>query len=112
MPESETTVKVLTHEDRMRRRKRIAVYCRTHTVAQACERFGVAETLVLAACRAAAVRPRRALLATTNLKLVGLLVTTDASYSDLATKFGVSRQAVHNLATRCKAAGIPVKGRA
>lgn len=107
-----TDGKSLSHVDRQRRRQRIAVYCRTHTAAEACAHFGVSASLVASACRAEAVTPRRApALQTTNLRLVALLSTTDRSFSSLAEEYGISRQAVHNLASRCRAAGLPIAER-
>lgn len=105
-------VQRLSHADRMVRRKKIATYCRTHTSAEASAEFGVSETLVLAACRANNVKPPRVILGHTNLELVGALcMRKGVTYADLAAEYGISRQAVHNLAKRCREAGIPVMAR-
>lgn len=102
----------LTHDERKARRERIAGYCQTKTVAQACAQFGCGETLVLSACREFAVVPHRAAAKTSGrLRLIAALVNTSETYAAVAKRHRVSRQAVQQLAQKCIEAGLPVKSR-
>lgn len=107
--------KRLTHTERAERRERIAAYCKTRTLAQAVSQFGVSESLVQSACREHGVTPKAPKPSNmpdrSRLRLVAALVKTDASYAELAKVHGITRQAVEQFATRCLAAGVPVKSR-
>ena len=102
----------LTHEERKERRERIAKYCQTKTVAQACAQFGCGETLVASACREFGTVPRMAVTKSSGrLRIIATLVNTSESYAAVAKRHRVSRQSVQQLAKKCIEAGLLVKPR-
>jgi transposase-like protein len=106
-------VERLTHTDRRARRGEIAAFCaRDKTVAEAAAKFGCGATLVLTACREAGVEPKRKTVADpSRLRLVAALVNTTTSFSALAKRHGVTRQAIEKFAGKCVAAGLKVRSR-
>ncbi len=109
----------LTHDERATRRVQIAKYAKRHTVAETVANFGVSESLVLSACRENGVAPvasarvlRTARSDGSRLRLIADLLYTSKPYAALASKRGVSRQAVSKFADKCLAAGLKVLPRA
>lgn len=105
----------MTHAERAERRAKVAEYCRTHSVRDAAQHFGVTPPYVYDACATAGVeclREPSARKAGRVLDIVAALVNTAQPYATIAERKGVTRQAVHAIVTRCVAAGIKVKVRA
>lgn len=103
----------LTHAERRARRVQIAAFCaKGKTVGEAAARFECGETLVLTACREAGVEPKRkAPTDPSRLRLVAALVNTSTSFTTLAKRHGVTRQAIEKFANKCAAAGLKVRAR-
>jgi len=103
----------MSRAERQARRKKIARFCQRHTTAEACKEFGVGATLVQTACAEHDVvplsgepEPPRS-----RLRLVAALVNTRTTFSELARRHRVSRQAVQLFAAKCRDAGLKVRPR-
>ena len=104
----------MTHEQRAKRRAKIAAYCRRHSVGSAAREFAVSTNTVRDACEEHGVDPITDAPVSVRdrpLRVIAALVTGRASYASVAKRVGVTRQAVADLASRCDAAGIPIKPR-
>ena len=103
----------LSHAERRARRAEIAAVCaKGKTAAEAAAKFECGATLVFTACREAGVEPKRkAATDPSRLRLIAALVNTTTSFSALAKRHGVTRQAIEKFAGKCVAAGLKVRSR-
>lgn len=114
MPAKPTEIKSLTHAERAARRKRIAEFCRSHSVHAAALEFGVTPSLIRAACAEAGVpctRDADVKGAGRTIDVVAALLNSTVSYATIAERHRLTRQSVHGIAARCVEAGIKIRPR-
>lgn len=104
----------MNREERKARRKKLADYVAAgNTCEEAATAFGLTVETCRIACREFKVTPTRnrrpgGALRPSSYVLLAKLITTAASYADIATAAGVTKATVSDLAARARAAGIPL----
>lgn len=98
----------MSHEDRKKRRKRIAKYAQRHGLNEAAQEFGVRVSLIYTALREHSEKPVRSTLSIERtLKIVAML--QDGWHPPtIADELGASRQHVYFVRGQCKVNGIKV----
>jgi hypothetical protein len=93
----------LSHDDRSERRKNIAKYAAEHGAAAASQAHKVSLSTVWSACKEFSVKPARAArdyTAPSTMQILKALLDGEKQ-TDVATRFRLSRQRVHQI--RCSA---------
>lgn len=100
----------LSQKQRTKRRERIAKHASKHGVTSTAAKFEVSPTTVRVACAEHEIEPKRA-VPEVSYALLARLINTADSFQEIADDYGIRRQAVSKIATKCRAAGIELQPR-